>query len=98
MIVEVVELNIVPEQISQFEEGVVKALPLFKAAKGIIGLELLKSQERSSQYRLVVRWQTREDHVDGFQKSEAFGLWRALVGQYFAAPPQMDHSDIVASI
>lgn len=97
MIVEIVELNIAAENSKKFEDGVNKALPLFKSAKGFLGLELIKSQERISLYRLIVRWETREDHVDGFQKSEAFGQWRALVGSYFAGPPIVDHSGVVLS-
>ncbi len=32
-----------------------------------------------------------EDHTVGFRNSQAFADWRALVGPFFAAPPEVEH-------
>jgi hypothetical protein len=36
-----------------------------------------------------------EDHVVGFRNSADYGRWRDLVAEYFAAPPSVDHTEIV---
>ena len=50
-----------------FEAAVAKAVPLFQRSKGCRGLELQRSIEKPSKYRLVVKWETVEDHVVHFR-------------------------------
>jgi heme-degrading monooxygenase HmoA len=71
-----------------FEAAVAKARPLFLRAKGGKGFELHKSIEKPQRYRLMAQWETLENHTVDFRGSEDFTAWRALVGQYFAAPPR----------
>lgn len=95
MIHEVASILIKPGMGGQFEQGFLEALPLFKRAKGCHGARLERSVENPLRYLLVVRWETLEDHVVGFRNSADYGLWRNLVGDLFAAPPAVDHTEIV---
>ena len=47
--------------------------------------------------RLVVGWTTLEDHTVHFRGSDDFQAWRGLVGEFFAAPPQVEHMNTVLS-
>ena len=47
--------------------------------------------ERPSCYLFSIRWETLEDHLDGFRAGELFADWRALIGPHFAAPPVVEH-------
>ena len=38
---------------------------------------------------------TLEDHTVGFRGSPAFAQWRAIVGPFFAAAPQVEHFELV---
>ena len=38
---------------------------------------------------------TLESHTVEFRGSENFAEWRGLVGQYFAAPPEVEHTQTV---
>jgi heme-degrading monooxygenase HmoA len=80
-----------------FEAAVAKARPLFLRAKGGKGFELHKSIEKPSRYRLMAKWETLENHTKDFRGSEDFTAWRALVGQYFAAPPEVEHTETVVT-
>ena len=91
MIWEIAQIEVKPGTESQFEEGVRQARPLFDGAKGCGGLELHRSLEFPQRYRLIVRWETVEDHMVGFRNSESYQGWRALVQAYFAGPPQVEH-------
>jgi quinol monooxygenase YgiN len=79
----------------RFEAAVAKARPLFLRAKGGKGFELHKSIEKPQRYRLMAQWETLENHTVDFRGSEDFTAWRALVGQYFAAPPEVEHTETV---
>ena len=57
--------------------------------------ELHKSIEKPSRYRLMAKWETLENHTVDFRGSEDFTAWRGLVGQYFAAPPEVEHTETV---
>jgi heme-degrading monooxygenase HmoA len=97
MITEIAQIDVKPGSEKDFEAAVAKARPLFLRAKGGKGFELHKSIEKPSRYRLMAQWDTLENHTVDFRGSEDFTAWRALVGQYFAAPPEVEHTETVLS-
>ena len=54
--------------------------------------ELHRSIEKPQRYRLMVKWETLENHTVDFRGSDNFAEWRGLVGQYFASPPEVEHT------
>ena len=97
MITEIAQIDVKPGLESEFEAAVKKAAPLFKRAKGCRGMELERSIEKPSRYRLFVKWETIEDHTVAFRESADFQEWRKLVGHCFAAPPEVEHVQQVLS-
>ena len=97
MITEIAQIDIKPGMEVEFETGVKNAAPVFQRAKGCHGLELQRSIEKPARYRLFVTWATVENHTVDFRGSDDFQTWRGLVGQYFAAPPEVEHTETVVS-
>jgi heme-degrading monooxygenase HmoA len=95
MITEIAQIDVKPGTEKDFEAAVAKARPLFLRAKGGRGIELHKSIEKPSRYRLMAKRDTLENHTVDFRGSEDFQAWRGLVGQYFAAPPEVEHTQTV---
>jgi heme-degrading monooxygenase HmoA len=95
MITEIAQIDVKPGSEKDFEAAVAKARPLFLRAKGGKGFELHRSIEKPSRYRLMAKWETLENHTVDFRGSEDFTAWRGLVGQYFAAPPEVEHTETV---
>ena len=95
MIYEIAELRIKPGTNAAFEAAVAQAVPLFQRSKGCLSMRLEHCIERADGYRLVVGWHTLEDHTVHFRGSAEFQAWRALVGEYFAAPPAVEHMNTV---
>jgi quinol monooxygenase YgiN len=91
MIHEIASIVVKPGAEAAFEAGVAEAAPYFCAAKGCRSLKLERSIEAPSQYRLVVGWDSVEDHMVEFRNSPAFQNWRALAGPHFAEPPRVEH-------
>jgi heme-degrading monooxygenase HmoA len=92
MILEIAQIEVKPGMEAEFEAGVAKAAPLFKRAKGCGGMELQRSIENPTRYRLFVKWETVENHTKDFRESADFQEWRKLVGHCFAAPPAVEHT------
>jgi heme-degrading monooxygenase HmoA len=97
MITEIAQIDVKPGTEKDFEAAVAKARPLFLRAKGGNGFELHKSIEKPQRYRLMAKWETLENHTVDFRGSEDFTAWRGLVGQYFAAPPEVEHTETVVT-
>jgi heme-degrading monooxygenase HmoA len=89
MITEIAQIDVKPGMESEFEAGVKNAAPIFKRAKGCHGMELRRSIEKPSRYRLFVTWETVEDHTISFRNSADFQEWRNR--PLFASPPDVEH-------
>ncbi len=96
MITELVEIRILPGHADALVAAVKEAIPFFLSAKGCHGLELSRSIEDAELFRLMVRWETVDDHMVGFRNSPAFAEWRRLAGPHFAQPPHVEHLEVVA--
>ena len=92
MILEIAQIEVKSGMEATFEDGVTRAAPLFQRAKGCKGMELQRSIERPTRYRLLVRWQTLENHTVDFRGSPDFQEWRRLVQNCFAGPPEVEHT------
>jgi heme-degrading monooxygenase HmoA len=95
MVFEVATFDIKSGSEEDFEAGVAKASPIFARAKGYKSLRLERSIEKPSRYRLIVGWNTVEDHTVSFRNSCDFKVWRSLVGDTFAADPAVEHTSVV---
>ena len=91
MVTEIAQIEVKPGTEKDFEAAVAKAKPLFARAKGGKGMELHKSVEKPTRYRLFVKWETLENHTVDFRGSPDFAEWRKLVGHCFASPPEVEH-------
>ncbi len=90
-VTEIAQIDVKPGCEAAFEAGVAAASPLFERARGCHGIQLHRSIEKPSRYRLFVEWTTIENHVVDFRQSKDFEQWRALVAEYFSAPPEVEH-------
>jgi heme-degrading monooxygenase HmoA len=94
MILEIAQITVKPGMEAEFEKGVAAAKPLFQGAKGCISLELTRSIEIPSRYRLLVGWETLENHTVDFRGSDDFQSWRGLVSHCFDRTPEVEHAAI----
>ncbi|NYF14807.1 quercetin dioxygenase-like cupin family protein/heme-degrading monooxygenase HmoA [Pseudoclavibacter sp. JAI123] len=89
--VEVVDLFAADADGAALEAAVAAAAPLFQQAVGARSFTLERSVEDSTHYRLLVRWETVEDHTESFRSSEAFTKWRELIIEHLSTPPRAEH-------
>ncbi len=94
MIYEIAEIEVKAGDEAAFEAAVSEAAPVFKRAKGCHGMELQRTIEKPSKYRLVVKWETVDDPMVHFRNSD-FQEWRRLAGPHFASAPVVEHTQTV---
>ena len=97
MILELADIRITPGRQAEFDEAIQRGLAtVISRAEGFCGFKIHRGIESPDRCVLMIFWDTLEDHTVGFRQSEAFTQWRAIVGPFFAAPPVVEHFDLVA--
>ena len=97
MILEVADIRIAPGRNAEFDAAIRRGVEsVIAKAKGFRGYQVHKGVESPERYLLTIRWDTLENHTVDFRESPAFAEWRAIVGPYFAQPPQVEHFELVA--
>ena len=96
MILEIADIRITPGQNAAFEKAVHRALKTVASkARGMQGYSVTRGVESPERYTLQIVWATLEDHTVGFRQGPLFGKWRAIIGPFFAQPPQVEHFSLV---
>lgn len=97
MILELADIRIHPGQQAEFDLAIQRGLKqVVQHSPGFRGYKINKGIESPERYVLMIFWDTLENHTVDFRESPAFLQWRAIVGPYFAAPPQVEHFDLLA--
>ena len=92
MILEVADIRIAPGTQAVFEQAAHLGIQTVIArSQGFIAYQVRHSIETPERYLLLLEWETLEDHTVGFRNSPAYAQWRAIVKDFFAAPPVVEH-------
>lgn len=97
MILEVADIRIQPGKEAEFDIAIRRGVETAIAkAKGFRGYTIQHGIEAPQRYLLMIQWETLEAHTVDFRNSPAFLEWRSIVGPYFAAPPAVEHFNLLA--
>lgn len=97
MILEIADIRIQPGQQAAFEAALQQGVDsVIAQARGFRGYKVNKGIESPERYVLMIFWDTLEDHTEHFRGGPLFPQWRALVGPFFAAPPQVEHFTLLS--
>ena len=97
MILEIADIRIPEGQNAAFEAAIEHGLATVASqAKGFKGAKVNRGIESPERYILQIFWDTLEDHTVGFRQGPLFAQWRAIVGPFFAAPPVVEHFELVS--
>jgi heme-degrading monooxygenase HmoA len=75
----------------EFEAAFERARSLISGQPGFESLSLSRSKESPSQYLLLVKWGSMEDHTEGFRKSPEYETWRTLLHHFYDPFPVVEH-------
>jgi heme-degrading monooxygenase HmoA len=91
MILETAHMTVHPGMEARFRTALTEASLHVLNSPGCLGLTVQQGVERPQTFLLLIRWNTLEDHVDGFRGSENFVRWREILGPFFADAPVVEH-------
>jgi heme-degrading monooxygenase HmoA len=95
LILEVALLDVLPGRTHEFEKAFAEASKIISSAPGYRSHELQRCVEKPERYILLVRWNTLEDHTEGFRGSEAYGQWKRLLHHFYDPFPTVEHFEPV---
>ncbi|OMF38731.1 antibiotic biosynthesis monooxygenase [Paenibacillus sp. FSL H8-0548] len=91
MILEVAMLQVKEGLTEEFELQFKKASAIISSMKGYISHELQKCIEADHKYILLVKWETLEDHTEGFRGSAQYLEWKRLLHHFYDPFPTVEH-------
>ena len=91
MILELAILNVRTGREAEFERAFGEAQGIISAARGYLSHELQRCMEKPGQYVLLVRWQTLEDHTQGFRGSPGYSEWKKRLHHFYDPFPTVEH-------
>jgi len=91
MILEAATIEVVPGREQEFLTALEQAKLVLAQAAGFREIHVHRGVERPSAFLLAITWETLEDHTVGFRGGELFAQWRAIIGPFFAEPPDVEH-------
>jgi len=97
VILELADIRILPGQNAAFEEAIERGIATVASrAQGFKGAKVHRGIESPERYILQIFWDTLEDHTVAFRQGPLFAEWRTIVGPFFAAPPAVEHFELVS--
>ena len=95
MILEAAPLQVRPGQEADFEAAFREAQRIIASMPGYRSHELQRCIERPSEYLLLVRWDTLEQHTVGFRQSAQYQDWKRLLHHFYEPFPVVSHYEAV---
>lgn len=95
MVLEIAIIHVVPGAEADFAAAYREGRPLLASTPGCRSVRMTQGIESPSRFVLLVEWDTVEAHENNFRGTARFAQWRALIGPYFASPPEVEHAENV---
>jgi heme-degrading monooxygenase HmoA len=95
VILEVALLDVLPDRTDEFEVAFVEASAIISSAPGYLSHELQRCIGTPERYVLLVRWETLEDHTEGFRGSDGYQEWKRLLHHLYDPFPTVQHFETV---
>jgi heme-degrading monooxygenase HmoA len=97
VILEVADIRSLPGRQAAFDEAIHRGIEAVIAmARGLRGDKVNKRIEAPECQLLMIFWDTLESHRASSAARPRFAQWRAIVGLFFARPPQVEHCMLLA--
>lgn len=91
MVLEVGDIVVTPGSEEQFIAAYRSVREVVASTPGCRSVRMTRGVESPSRFVLLVEWDSVEAHEQNFRGTERFTQWRGAIGQFFAAPPRVEH-------
>jgi len=87
MVLEHVEIKIDPDLTESYQRAFEEARPQVQCQPGCKSCRLLPSLNDPGQFLLLIEWETKEHHTEGFRKSPEYQEWSRLLHPFYETFP-----------
>jgi heme-degrading monooxygenase HmoA len=91
MVLEVAVIEVVPGAEHDFTDAYRGIRGVLTSTPGCRSARMTRGIESPSRFVLLVEWDSIEAHEQEFRSTDRFAKWRAAIGPFFAAPPNVQH-------
>jgi len=91
MVLEVADIQVTPGAEEEFLAAYRGISDVLVTTPGCNSVRMTRGIESPARFTLLVEWDSVDAHEDNFRASERFERWRAAIGPFFAAPPNVEH-------
>jgi heme-degrading monooxygenase HmoA len=91
MVLEVAGIQVTPGAEEEFLSAYRGIRDVLITTPGCRTVRMTRGVESPARFTLLVEWDSVEAHENNFRASERFERWRAAIGPFFAAPPDVEH-------
>ena len=91
MVLEIARFGVQPGLEDDFVAAYRLARELLTTTEGCRSARMTRGVESSSEFALLVEWNSVEAHIRGFRESDRFPRWRELIGPFFDGAPAVAH-------
>lgn len=95
MIVEAVNLDVIPGKEREFETAFRDASSIIASMAGYSSHQLQHCLEKQNRYLLLVQWETLEAHTVGFRGSEQYQEWKKRLHHFYDPFPTVEHYELI---
>lgn len=96
MILEHVHITINPDRADDYLKAFARAQPLVQGQPGCCSCRLLPADGEVGKFLLLIEWNSKEDHTEGFRKSTAYQEWSRLLHPFYNVFPEVNYFMIPA--
>ena len=91
MVLEQVHITVAPERVSDYQQAFEQARPQVQCQPGCKSCQLLPALDHPGQFLLLIEWETKEHHTEGFRKSPAYQEWSRLLHPFYDTFPTVNY-------
>ena len=94
---EVIRYSIPEEHRKEFENAYEEAGKLLQSSPFCLGYKVIHGNEEPDNYIILIRWSSKEDHLNGFRKSAEFMPFFNLIKPFYNNILEMKHDDLTSN-
>lgn len=94
MILEHVHISIPPGKTAAYLSAFVRARPLVLRQPGCHACRLLPKLGAQGEFLLLIEWETKKDHTEGFRKSVEYQEWSRLLHPFYNVFPTVEYYEM----
>jgi quinol monooxygenase YgiN len=95
VVLEIALIDVIPGQEDAFAAAYRQAHRLLTESAGCLSARMTRGVDSPSRFVGIVQWESVDDRLTNFVKTERFPRYQELLGRYLAATPVVEHfSDI----